>query len=141
MGILDRLFGKEPKKEQDEKIGSVKIIWKANEEAATLFTSMGQESGLSMREVVSAILGKDGSLDDLITAGNRTSLSRRRKAWCETSPIYRSKKGRGLYILFDKVDDDTCEKEGLEFIGTIDAKDYTAALCAENGIDPTDVIV
>ncbi len=141
MGILDRLFGKEPKKEQDEKIGSVKIIWKANEEAATLFTSMGQESGLSMREVVSAILGKDGSLDDLITAGNRTSLSRRRKVWCETTPIYRSKKGRGLYVLFDKVDDATCEKEGLEFIGTIDAKDYTAALCAENGIDGKSVIV
>jgi hypothetical protein len=86
-------------------------------------------------------MGKDGSRDELIVSTNRISLSPVRKAWCETTPIYRDKKGGCIYVLFEKVDDDTCKKKELEFLGTIDAKDYAAALCAAHGIDGKNVIV
>jgi len=111
MGILDKLFGKKKEREDSNKIGSVDIIWVANKAAVSLFTSMGADSGLSLREAVSGAMGKDGSLDDLIVSANRTSLSPARKVWCQTTPIYRDKKGGGIYVLFEKVDDDTCKKK------------------------------
>lgn len=140
MGFLKSLFGKK-KEEDSNKIGSVDIIWRADKAAVSQFASMGAASGLSLIEVVSALMGKDGSRDDLIVSANRTSLSPVRKVWCETTPVYRDKKGGGIYVLFEKVDDDTCKKKGLEFLGTISAKDYAAALCAAHGIDGTNVFV
>lgn len=141
MGIFDKLFGKKQKEEDSNKIGSVEIIWAANKTAVSKFTSMGAASGLDLRSVVSALMGKDGSRDDLIVSTNRTSLSSVRKAWCETTPIYLDTKGGGIYVLFEKVDDITCKKKGLEFLGTISAKDYAAALCAAHGIDGSNVFV
>ena len=140
MGIFDKLQGKKKEEKDSNKIGSVEIIWVANKEAVSKFGSMGAAMGLGLREVISAVMGKDGSRDDLIMSANRISFSPVRKVWCETTPIYRNKKG-GVYVLFEKVDDDTCKKEGLEFIGTINVKDYAAALCAEHGIDATKVFV
>jgi len=115
MGIFDKLFGKKQKEEDSNKIGSVDIIWAANKKAVSKFTSMGAASGLDLRSVVSALMGKDGSRDDLIVSTNRTSLSSVRKAWCETTPIYLDTKGGGIYVLFEKVDDITCKKKGLKF--------------------------
>jgi hypothetical protein len=139
MSFLKKLFGKK-EEEDSNKIGSVDIIWYANKEAVSKLTSMGAASGLNLREVVSVLMGKEGSRDDLVVSANRISLSPVRKMWCETTPIYRQKNG-GIYVLFEKVNDDTCKKKGLEFLGTIKAKDYTAALCAAHGIDAKNVSV
>lgn len=141
MGIFHKLFGKKQVDEDSNKIGSVDIIWAANKEAVTKFTAIGAASGFGLRQVVSALMGKDGSRDDLIVTADRISLSPVRKVWCETTPIYRDKKGGGIYVLFETVDDDTCKKKELEFLGTIGAKDYAAALCAAHGIDGSNVFV
>lgn len=141
MGIFDKVFGKKKEEKDSNKIGSVDIIWVANKAAVSEFTSMGATSGLDLREAVSAVMGNDGSRDDLIVSANRISLSPLRKVWCQTTPIYRDKKGGGIYVLFEKVDDDTCKKKGLEFLGTIDVKNYAGALCLAHGIDGKNVFV
>ena len=141
MGIFDKLFSSKQKEEDSNKIGSVEIIWTANKTTVSKFTSMGATSGLELRSVVSALMGKDGSHDDLIVSTNKTSLSSVRKAWCETTTIYLDTKGGGIFVLFEKVDDVTCKKKGLEFLGVINPKDYAAALCAAHGIDGSNVFV
>ena len=141
MGLFNKLFGNKKGEEDSNKIGSVQIIWVANKEAVSKFTAAGAASGLDLRSVVSALMGKDGSRNDLIGPPVKMHLSNARKAWCEKTPIYLDTKGGGVYVLFEKVDDLICKKRGLEFLGTISAKDYTAALCAAHGIDATNVIV
>ena len=138
---MKKIFGSKQKEEDRNKIGSVEIIWTANKTAVSQFTSMGAASGLDLRSVVSALMGKDGSRDELIVSTNKTSLSSVRKAWCETTPIYLDTKGGGIFVLFEKVDDVTCNKKGLEFLGVINPKDYAAALCAAHGIDGSNVFV
>ena len=160
MDLLKKLFGtrkQQPSLEQKQtadtqqqvqverknsnKIGSVDIILVANKGAVLKIASIGAASGLSLREAISTLMGEDGSRNDLIMSANRISLSPIRKAWCETTPMYMDKKGGGIFILFKKIDDDTCKKEELEFLGTIDAKCYTAGLCAAHGIDAANVVV
>jgi len=135
------LFLFHPKANEYFKATEVEIIWTANKTAVSKFTSIGTASDLDLRSVVSALMGKGGSRDDLILSTNKTSLSSVRKAWCETTPIYLDTKGGGIIVLFEKVDDVTCKKKGLKFLGTINAKDYTAALCAAHGIDGSNVFV
>lgn len=141
MGVFHKMFGSKQKERNSNKIGSVEIIWAANKTAVSKFTSMGADSGLDLRSVVSVLMGKGGSRNDLVVAKNRISLSTVRKAWCKTTPIYLDTRGGGIVVLFEKVDDATCKEKGLEFLGTINAKDYAAALCAANGIDGSNVIV
>jgi hypothetical protein len=127
--------------EGSNKIGSVDILWVANKAAVSKLTSLAAASGLSLRGAVSATMGMSGSRDELIESANKISLSPVRKVWCETTPIYRDKRGGGIYVLFEKLDDDICNKKGLEFLGTIDAKDYAAALCMAHGLDTKSVFV
>lgn len=141
MGIFDKLVGKKKEAEDSDKIGSVEIIWEANKEAVSQFTSMSADLDISLREVVSLLMGKGASRDDLIVSANRTSLSPARKIWCETTPIYRDKKGGGIFVLFEKVDNATCKKKALDFLGTIDAKCYAGGLCKAHGIDGKNVVV
>jgi len=142
MNFLKRLLGRKEAKstQSNNKIGSVDIIWYANKEAVPQIASMGAASGFGLMGAVSALMGMKGSPQDLIKSAGQISLSPIRKAWCLTTPIYKKRDG-GIYVLFEKIDDDTCKREELEFLGTIDAKYYAAALCQENGIDATNVVV
>jgi hypothetical protein len=138
---MRKLFGKAKKRESSDKIAGVDIIWAANKEGAKTLASLGAEMGLDLREVVSATMGRGGSRDDLLVSANRTRLSPVRKAWCETTPIYKDRVGGGIVVLFEKVDDETCKERGLEYVGTISPEDYTAALCATHGINAAGVVV
>ncbi len=55
------------------------------------------------------------------------------KVRCQTTPIYRDK-GGGICVLFEELNEETKLNEGLEYLGMIDPKRYTAALCAQFGI-------
>ena len=73
-------------------------------------------------------------------SSDRASLSMVSKVRCETTPIYRDRRGVS-YVLFEKLDNETEQKEGLEFLGTIDPVRYAAALCAKFGVTGKDIHV
>jgi hypothetical protein len=133
---------KKPGDEEDpNKIGGVDIIWVANKEAVSKLMSTANASGLDLRGAVSITMGMGAPRDQLIESGNTISLSPARKVWCETTPIYRDNKGGGVYVMFEKLDDDICQERGLEFLGMIDAKNYAAALCMANDLDVKNLTV
>jgi hypothetical protein len=137
-GIPGKKVIKEVLQKQEEdpnKIGNVDIVWAANKSAVSQLMSLANDSDLDLRGAVSAAMGMSGTRDELIESANKISLSPARKVWCETTPIYRDKRGGGVYIMFEKLDDDICNERGLELLGTIDAKDYAAALCMAHGLD------
>ena len=71
-----------------------------------------------------------GSRSELEISSDRASLSTMSKVRCEITPMYRDN-GGVIYVLFEELDNETKQKEGLEFLGTIDPKRYAGALCAE----------
>jgi hypothetical protein len=122
-------------KEDSNKIGGVDIVWVANRSAASQFMSLAKKSGLSLREAISMVMGMSGSRDELLETDYKIILLPDRKAWCETTPIYRDKVGGGIYVMFEKLDEDICNERGLELLGTIDPKIYAAALCKSHGLN------
>jgi hypothetical protein len=133
--------GKSTKVEDPNKIGGVDIIWAANKEAVSQLMSLANDAGLDLRGAISTTMGMSGSRDQLVESGNKISLSPARKAWCETTPIYRDNRGGGVYVMFKKLDEDVCSERGLELLGSINPKDYAAALCMANGLDANNLVV
>ncbi len=124
-----------------DKIGAVDILWVANKQAVEKFKAIAESSGISLREAISSTMGMSGSRDELLETAGQISLSPVRKAWCQTTPIYLDKSGGGVYVLFEELDKATRQEEDLEYLGTLDAASYTAALCMAHGLDPKNVVV
>lgn len=123
--------------QQPAKIGNVKVLLALNQKTVDLLRSKGVE----WPEATCFLMAKNcGSRSELQISSDRVSLSPVSKVRCETTPMYRDK-GGVIYVLFEELDSETKQKEGLEFLGTINPKKYAAALCAKFGVTGKDIYV
>ena len=81
-----------------------------------------------------------GSQSELEISSDRVALSMVSKLLCQTIRVYRDKRGV-IYVLSEELNNETKQEESLEFLGTIDAKRYAAALCANFGVTGKNVYV
>jgi hypothetical protein len=127
----------ESEQEQPATIGGVKVLLTLNQKTVNLL----QSKGVEWPEAICYFMAKSfGSRSELEISSDRASLSTVSKVRCETTPMYRDKAGV-IYVLFEELDSDTKQKEGLEFLGTIDPKRYAGALCAQFGVTGKSIYV
>ena len=116
----------------ESKIGQATLLFLVN--AAGVKQIKARAPEMTDIQLATALMAGEGSRNELIKVDAGTyQLSTSSQARCEKTPVYKEKRG-GIYILSERIDEDTRKQEELLYLGTIDPEGYAATLRAKFGI-------